>query len=105
MAPVTPFNVPITNQRRFAGVSLPLAEVKAIGKALDASINDAVLWLCSTALRAYLKDSDELPAASLVAGVPISLRAEVDTRLNNQVTMTLTDLATQIDDPLGALSA
>jgi WS/DGAT/MGAT family acyltransferase len=105
LAPATPFNASITNQRTFAGVSLPLAETKTIGKAFGASINDMVLWLCSTALRGYLKDSDELPGASLVAGVPVSLRAEGDTRFNNQVTMSLLDLATQESDPLKRLAA
>ncbi len=99
LAPPTPFNTSITNQRAFAGVSLPLGEVKRIGKAFGASINDTVLWLCSTALRSYLKEGNELPESSLVAGVPISLRQEGDTSMNNQVTGTLIDLGTQIADP------
>ncbi len=98
-APATPFNTSITNQRAFAGVSLPLLEIKQIGKSLGASINDMVLWLCSTALREYLAESRELPHKSLVAGVPISLRAEGDTSSNNQVSGTVIDLATQIKDP------
>ena len=102
-APKTPFNTSITNQRLFAGVSLPLPEIKAIGKAHGASINDMVLWLCSTALREYLRDSHELPEKSLVAGVPISLRAEGDTTSNNQVSMTTIDLATQEADSLKRL--
>ena len=103
MPPPTPFNVSITNQRVFAALSLPLDEAKRLGKAHGASINDVVLWLCSTALRDYLKESRELPAASLVAGVPVSLRAEGDTRMNNQVTMSLVPLATQEKDPLERL--
>ena len=103
LAPPTPFNVSITNQRAFAGVSLPLEETKRIGKALGASVNDMVLWLCSTALRGYLKDSRELPEASLVAGVPISLRAEGDTTMNNQVAGTMIDLGTQVADPMERL--
>jgi diacylglycerol O-acyltransferase len=103
MPPPTPFNASITNQRVFAALSLPLDEAKRIGKAHGASINDLVLWLCSTALRDYLKESRELPAASLVAGVPVSLRAEGDTSMNNQVTMSLVDLATQEPDPLERL--
>jgi len=102
-APATPFNASITNQRAFACLSLPLAEAKSLGKAHGASINDVVLWLCSTALRGYLKDSRELPTATLVAGVPVSLRAEGDTSMNNQVTMSLVDLATNEDDPLKRL--
>jgi WS/DGAT/MGAT family acyltransferase len=105
LAPVTPFNASVTNQRRFAGVVLPLAQVKVIGKAHGASINDMVLWLCGTALRTYLKEARELPAASLVAGVPISLRAEGDTRSNNQVAGTVMSLATDVADPLERLAA
>jgi WS/DGAT/MGAT family acyltransferase len=104
LAPATPFNTPITNQRAFAGVSLPLKEVKTIGKAHGASINDMVLWLCSTALREYLAEGRELPEKSLVAGVPISLRAEGDTSSNNQVSGTVSDLATQVKDPLKRLA-
>jgi WS/DGAT/MGAT family acyltransferase len=105
LAPRTPFNVSVTNQRVFAAVSLPLAEAKALGKAHGASVNDTVLWLCATALREYLRDSRELPEASLVAGVPVSLREEGDTRMNNQVTMSLIDLGSQIADPLERLAA
>ena len=104
-APPTPFNHSITNQRSFAAVSLPLPEIKAIGKGLGASINDMVLWLCSTALRSYLKDSRELPEKSLVAGVPISLRQEGDTTSNNQVAGTLIDLGTNEADPAERLKA
>ncbi len=105
LAPSTPFNHTITNQRAFAAVSLPLPEVKAIGKTVGASINDIVLWLCSTALRSYLKEGRELPETSLVAGVPISLRGEGDTSNNNQVAGTLIDLGTEIADPLARLQA
>jgi WS/DGAT/MGAT family acyltransferase len=105
LAPATPFNVPITNQRAFAGVSLPMGEVKSIGKLHGASLNDMVLWLCSTALREYLSDSRELPDKTLVAAVPISLRAEGDTRSNNQVSGTVIDLASQLADPMARLHA
>ena len=79
---------------------LPPAEVKAIGKAHGASVNDRVLWLCSTALREYLRDSRELPDKTLLAGVPISLRAEGDTSSNDQVSGTVIVLATQLEGPL-----
>ena len=104
-APPTPFNHSITNQRAFSALSLPLGEVKAIGKSVGASINDVVLWLCSTALRSYLKEGRELPDKSLVAGVPISLRQEGDTTANNQVAGTLIDLGTEIADPVERLKA
>ena len=103
MAPPTPFNTPITNQRSFASATLPLGEIKDIGKAHGASVNDMVLWLCSTALRGYLVDAYSLPQKTLVAGVPISLRAQGDTSSNNQVSGTLLDLATNVADPLPRL--
>lgn len=81
-----------------------MADVKRIGKLHGASVNDMVLWLCSTALRGYLTEARELPAKSLVAGVPISLRAEGDTRSNNQVSGTLIDLATHEADALKRLA-
>ena len=105
LAPKTPFNASITNQRAFACATLPLGEVKTLGKARGASVNDMVLWLCSTALREYLLDSSELPDKSLVAMVPISLRAEGDTTSNNQVSGAMIDLGTQIEDPLERLDA
>lgn len=104
LAPPTPFNVSITNQRTFAGVALPLQEVKTIGRAFGASVNDMILWLCSTALRGYLADARELPDGTLVAEVPVSLRSGGDTSSNNQVSGTVIDLATQVADPLQRLS-
>lgn len=104
-APATPFNHPITNQRVFNGVVLPLEPIKTLGKQIGASINDMVLWLCSTALRGYLKEGRELPPKTLVAMVPISLREQGDASMNNQVTGSLIDLATQQADPVKRLAA
>ena len=105
MGPKTHLNVSITNQRAFATTSISLAEVKAIGKLLDATINDMVLLLCAGALRRYLQDYDALPAKSLVAAVPVSLRAEGDTSSDNQAFMLLCQLGTQIKDPIARLAA
>ena len=103
--PRTHLNVSITNQRAFATASLSLGEVKAMGKVLDATINDMVLLLCSGALRRYLQDYDALPAKSLVAAVPVSLRAAGDTSSDNQAFMLLCQLATHLKDPLARLKA
>ncbi len=103
--PRTHLNVSITNQRAFATASVPLGEVKAMGKVLDATINDMVLLLCSGALRRYLTDYDALPSKSLVAAVPVSLRAAGDTSSDNQAFMLLCQLATHLKDPLARLKA
>jgi WS/DGAT/MGAT family acyltransferase len=98
LAPATRFNASITASRAFATVSLPLAEVKAMGQAQEATINDMVLWLCSTALRRYLGKRHALPRKSLVAAVPISLREQGDSRADNQASMSLVSLGTNLAD-------
>lgn len=104
-APRTPFSVAITGQRSFAARRAPLADAKAISKGLGVTINDIVMWLCGTALRNYLAEHDALPSKSLVAAVPVSLRSEGDARQNNQVTLTLATLATDVEDPVERLRA
>lgn len=99
LAPRTPLNVSITNQRAFATVSIPVREALAVGKAFDATLNDAVLAIVSGALRRYLDEHGALPEAPLVAAVPVSLRAEGDTAMNNQVSMLLMKIATDVADP------
>ena len=98
LAPRTVLNQSVTAGRAFAGVSVPLGELKAIGRAHDATINDIVLLICSTALRRYLQQRKALPRKSLVAAVPISLRAKGDTTSNTQASMTLVSLGTHIAD-------
>ncbi|WP_181360604.1 wax ester/triacylglycerol synthase family O-acyltransferase [Variovorax sp. WS11] len=104
-APRTPLNVSITNQRSFAARSVSLAEVKQMSKATDTSLNDIVLAICAGALRRYLADYGCKPAKPLIAGVPVSLRSEGNTDLNNQVSVMLVSLATDIADPLERLAA
>lgn len=105
LGPRTLLNVAITPQRSFATRTLPLAEVKSLGKQLGATLNDMVLAICSGALRRYLKTRGGIPKKPLVAAVPVSLRVEGDTKGNNQITMTLCSLATDIEDPLARLAA
>ncbi|BCW87311.1 Putative diacylglycerol O-acyltransferase [Alphaproteobacteria bacterium SO-S41] len=105
LAPRTHINVTITNQRAFAAKSLPIAEVKAVGKTVGATVNDMVLALCSGALLRYLKDYDEVPKKSMIAAVPMSMRAEGDSSQNNQVTMLPVSLHSDIKHPLERLTA
>ena len=105
IGPRTPLNTAITNQRAYATVSIPFAEVRRVGKAFDASVNDVVLALCSGALRRYLENLGRVPGKPLIAAVPVSLRAEGDTSANNQASMTLVNLHTNIADPQARLAA
>jgi diacylglycerol O-acyltransferase / wax synthase len=105
LAPMTDFNVAVSTQRSFATAQLSFAECRAIGKAVGASFNDVVLWLCSTALRTYLAHHGNLPPKSLLAAMPISLREEGNQDLNTQASMTVVALGTHLEDPLQRLAA
>ncbi|RQO51576.1 wax ester/triacylglycerol synthase family O-acyltransferase [Variovorax sp. KBW07] len=104
-APRTSLNVSITNQRTFAGRTISLAETKFIAKHFGVSLNDVVMATVAGALRHYLADNNELPAKPLVAGVPVSLREAGDNTANNQASMILVSLATDITDPIQRLKA
>ena len=78
---------------------MPLSELKALGQAHGATLNDLVLMLCAGALRSYLLQHQQLPRKSLVAAVPISLRPAGDTRSDNQASMSLISLGTHLPDP------
>jgi diacylglycerol O-acyltransferase / wax synthase len=108
LAPQTQFNTGIEVGRVFVTATVPLAECKAMGKAVGGSLNDVVLWICSTALRSYLTQHASLPKKSLVAAMPVSLReaGAVDaTNLGNQVSMSLVELGTQLTHPLKRMNA
>jgi diacylglycerol O-acyltransferase len=103
-APRTIFNQRISGARRFAAQSFSLARIKAAGKKHQATLNDAVLAMCASALRRYLMDLDALPKKPLVAMIPMSLRRD-DSEGGNQIAMVLANLATHIADPLERLDA
>lgn len=108
LAPQTPFNAGISSGRVFVTATIPLAETKAMGKAVGGSFNDMVLWICSTALRNYLTQHHSLPKKSLVAAMPVSLREAGATdaaNLGNQVSMSLVELGTHLAHPLKRMNA
>ena len=102
-APRTTLNVAITNQRRFAARTVPLAEVKEIAKRTGTSLNDVVMATVAGGLRDYFTGHRELPAKPLSAAVPVSLRAAGDDSANNQVSMVTMTLATDVADPMQRL--
>ena len=105
IAPRTFLNVTVSRKRAYGTARVPLGELKEIGHACGATVNDLVLWLVSTALREYVERHERLPDRPLLAGVPVSLRPEGDTNSNTQATLTSVNLATHIDDPRLRLAA
>jgi diacylglycerol O-acyltransferase len=97
-APQSALNQRITGSRRFAAQSYSISRIKALAKVYDGTLNDAILAICSGALRRYLLGLDELPERPLVALVPVSLRKD-DSAAGNQLAMILANLATHLADP------
>lgn len=105
-APPSLFNVGITGARRFAAESWPLERVKAVGKATGGTLNDAVLAMCSGALRQYLLELGALPDKALVAMVPVALRTSDQAGGGgNAVGSILCSLATDVADPAERMAA
>jgi diacylglycerol O-acyltransferase len=99
LAPRMRYSATVTDGRAFAAASLPLADLKALGRQLGGTLNDVVLMLCSGALRAHLQRHGPLPRKSLVAAVPVSLREKGDTTADNQASIALVSLGTHIATP------
>lgn len=68
------------------------------------TLNDIALSIVAGALREYLKHYGQLPARSLVAGVPVSLRGSGgDAAAGNRIATMMVGLATGEDDPVARL--
>ncbi len=98
-APRTRFNDTVSRRRVVAYAELDLADVKTVKNRLNVTVNDVVMALCSGVLRRFLAERGELPDASLVATVPVSVRDKSERAGRNQVSALFTRLETQIADP------
>lgn len=86
---------------------IPLAEVKAVGKALSASVNDVLLSSVAGALGAYLAaKGDDTEGVAIRALVPVNLRPiEKAYKLGNQFGLVFLDLPVGIANPIERLYA
>jgi diacylglycerol O-acyltransferase len=93
-APDSSLNVAIGSTRRFASVTVPLAELKAISRELGGSVNDAVLAACTSGLRQLLLGRGERPPRQgLRAMVPMNVRdASERLALGNRISSLFVDL-------------
>jgi WS/DGAT/MGAT family acyltransferase len=98
-APKCVLNARISRARRFATQRLELSRVKAVAKASGGTLNDVLLALSSASLRRYLAERDALPAETLIAMLPVNVRAADDAGGGNAVGALLASLATDIEDP------
>jgi WS/DGAT/MGAT family acyltransferase len=99
-APRTRFNGRITPHRRLALGSLPLDTVKAVKNELEVTVNDVVVALCASMLRAWLQERGELPDEPLVAMVPVSVRTKEETgTFGNRISAMFVPIPTNEADP------
>jgi WS/DGAT/MGAT family acyltransferase len=108
MQPDTPtrYKGLLSREKRVAWCDpLPLSEVKVVGKALGASINDVLLATASGALRDYLtRNNDTADGVELRAIVPVNLRPiEKAHELGNQFGLVFVELPVGVEDPLERL--
>lgn len=103
----TPLSVEgtIGPHRSWAHARVPLADVKAVGKAFGGTVNDVVLTGVTGGYRDLLvKQGDDVENAVLRSLVPVSVRQE-DARgvLDNRVTAMLYELPVGVADPIERL--
>jgi WS/DGAT/MGAT family acyltransferase len=106
-APQTRFNTRLGPRRAATGTSLPRDLIRAVRDAAGVSSNDVVTTVISGALRQWLIDVGELPARSLVAMCPVSVRTRDATGTatgGNRFGLGLCPLGTDLGDPAERLA-
>jgi len=101
-APHTSLNGPIGTRRRFDVVRVPLADLKEIKNSLGGTINDVVLTVTASGLRALLQSRGEaLPSGGLRAMVPMNVRvASEHLALGNRISSLFVELPVAEADPV-----
>jgi WS/DGAT/MGAT family acyltransferase len=107
LPPQTRFSGEVSAHRVFEAVGLSFDEFKTIRRQVhETTVNDLFLAIVGGALNRYLGDKGELPATSMVAMVPMTLRGEdKGGDRGNQVGFTLMPVYSEIADPLERLRA
>jgi len=107
--PFTPppsfMNHRVDAQRKFATATLPLSDVKATGKKLDATINDMVLAMSTGALRQLSLKYDGHADHPLLASVPVSFDFSRDRISGNRFSGVMMTLPVELEDPLERVQA
>jgi len=102
-APPCILNNRISRNRRFATQHYKAERLKAIGAMQDATLNDVALSIIGGGLRTFLAELGELPDRSLIAFVPVNVRAKDDEGGGNAVGAMLAPMGTDIADPIERL--
>lgn len=104
-APLSVLNGRVREKRRFATQQFTMARLRALADAAGCTLNDVVLAICGGSLRRFLLERDNLPAQSLTAGIPVSVRPKDDQGTGNAISFIVATLGTDIEDPAERLDA
>ncbi len=103
-APMTPLNVAISPNRRFAMARAGLGELKSAGKGAGATVNDALLAVVTGAMSRYLDAAGPHDLAAPVALVPVNVRREDEHgELGNHISTVFVDLPVDEHDPVARM--
>ncbi|MGE0782539.1 wax ester/triacylglycerol synthase family O-acyltransferase [Mycolicibacterium sp.] len=91
---------PVTAMRRYSAVTVPLADVMAVRRAFDVTLNDVALAAVTDSFRATLRRRGEEPAPdTLRTLVPVSVRSDdAMDRVDNRVSVMLPYLPVDVPD-------
>jgi diacylglycerol O-acyltransferase len=98
-APHTPMNDPIYNARSITHMVLPLARMKAVARARDATLNEVALTILDAGINRYLKAVGRPPDHPIVTICPVSLRQGAATEATTDVSAIFPPLG-QVDAPI-----
>jgi WS/DGAT/MGAT family acyltransferase len=99
------FDAPIVPDRTVAFAELGLTDINEIRQRFGVTINDVVLAICSGALRRHLMEHEQQVEGSLVAIVPVSVRAQTEEDLGNRLSAMFISLANDLEHPKERLEA
>lgn len=86
----------LSDRRVIAYAEFPLAEVKALSRRHDCSVNDLALLLNSCALEHYFEQIGEAIDFDLVAAMPVNMRRPDDTKRGNRLSVSRVSLHNRI---------
>jgi WS/DGAT/MGAT family acyltransferase len=101
--PATPLRGSLSGRKRVAWANpIPLGEVKAVGRALDCTVNDVLMATVAGALGGHLREQGfATDALTIRASMPVNLRsADEPVALGNKFGLIFVDLPIGIRNPL-----
>jgi diacylglycerol O-acyltransferase / wax synthase len=104
-APRFAWNRALSPNRSVAFTNAPLQDVKEVGHALGASVNDVLVAVCAGVLRQYLVRRGDAPSRPMVAAIPVSEREAQHGMAGNHFSMMFYSVPVDVEGPLARVEA